>query len=158
GRTVLDLIMSKDFFSKYINVFLVLVANGGRSNLVNKEGKNILQIIYEIFPDIKNDILSFGIPENNLNNTSYVFSHIPLMSLVKFHSTAHKARSHFLNLVILLACNTNEDSFFQKLPMELVEHILSFSGDFAAMDISYKEGIFLARAAFEQKDKIRSML
>lgn len=151
-----------NFDASDIDSILSLIQHGADIRFTNFRRKNILTLIYENYPSIKNYMKSFNISDDKLEIPSYIFNRIDIACLrleIQYQSSMHQARNQFLNLVIWLSHHRSAQSpsFFNGLPLDLVLYIISFL-DFAAMETTWQEGTALAKAAFSQPEKIKEML
>jgi len=92
--------------------------------------------------------------ENNKNsdNDSYIDETFKIMMAYK-EKNFYPARNHLLNFLIIAATS---ETYFKYLPQEIISNIIIFL-DFANMNKNPAEGIALAAAVFEQKEKIQKM-
>lgn len=125
--------------------------------------KNILQIIYDEYPQIREYIQEQGVPKNKLEQPSYVFKKIDICSLrlaVKYQSSIHQRRNELLNFLIILAQDRNNPvsiSFFSKLPMDIILNILSFF-DYKKMNKSWEQEKALLNEILLKFSNIKLML
>jgi len=148
-----------------IDIVLNLMQYGAKKTVTNRDGQNILEIIYEKYPGIKDYMRLQGIADKNLHHVGFVLNRINIACLRReiqyVSSVVRQQQGHYLNLLIMLANerNTNHStkSILNRLPLDILLYILSYL-DFDAMKKTPLEGYLLAKTVFSSHEKIKEML
>lgn len=162
--SVIQLLMKSARLSP-IKIYTVLafIQHGEQANGVDQHNKNILQIMYDLYPKTRDMICSWGIRQKKSEDSEFVLGRINISILrleLQNFSPIHQARSLFVNFLILLSIdrmNEHSSSFFKQLPLEILLHVINFC-DFTSMQKTKKEGSCLAKYFFSEPDQVKKML
>jgi ankyrin repeat protein len=133
GLTALQILMSKNKLKKTdIDSALALIQYS-KKDIDSTLGEKLLKKIYKKYPDIKNYLAACGVPDHEMEDVNYIITHINIASLrleIKYQSRPQiqQERSQHLNALLILAddfFNKTSDSYFKKLPYEVIIYIIS---------------------------------